>query len=220
MLRLAATALLALSASSSAWAADFGEPPAGEYRVDPTHANLIAFVDHLGFSDYLIRFTRFEADLDFDPDRPETMSVEARIDVSSLRTGYPRDDVDFDAEITGPDWLDAASHPHIMFRSTRVALTGPDTADVTGLLSLMGVEREIVLQVRFNGGYAGMPVYDPQGRIGFSATTSFNRSDFGFVMGLPTPDFNMGVGDGVEVRIELEMLGPPLPDTGEGEPGE
>ena len=217
MRHLAAAALLALLPASVGLAQDFGEPPAGRYQVDPTHANLIAFVDHLGFSDYLIRFTRFEADLDFDPADPEAMSVEARIDVSSLATGYPRDDTDFDAEITGPNWLDAASHPQISFHSTSVARTGPDTADVTGVLTLMGVEREIVLQVTYNGGYAGMPVYDPQGRIGFSATTSFNRSDFGFVMGLPTPEFNMGVGDAVEVRIELEMNGPPLPETG-GEP--
>lgn len=72
-----------------------------------------------------------------------------------------------------------------------------------------------MLAVTYNGGYAGMPVYDPQGRIGFSATTTFNRSDFGLVNGLPSPDFNIGVGDPVEVRIELEMLGPPLPDVDE-----
>lgn len=204
-----------LACPAGAVAQDFGEPPAGQYRVDPTHANLLVFVDHLGLSDYLIRFARFEAALDFDPEHPEAMSVSAQIDVSSLRTGYPRDDVDFDATITGPDWLDVGTHPHITFTSTAVHQTGANTADVTGQLSLLGVEREIVLAVTYNGGYAGMPVYDPQGRIGFSATTTFNRSDFGLVNGLPTPDFNIGVGDLVEVRIELEMLGPPLPDAGE-----
>jgi polyisoprenoid-binding protein YceI len=204
-----------LACPAGAVSQDFGDPPAGVYRVDPTHANLLAFVDHLGMSDYLIRFTRFDAELVFNPEHPDSMSVSAQIDVSSLRTGYPREDVDFDATITGPDWLDAGTHPYIIFTSTAVYQTGANTADVTGQLSLLGVEREVVLAVTYNGGYAGMPVYDPQGRIGFSATTTFNRSDFGLVNGLPTPDFNIGVGDPVEVRIELEMLGPPLPDAGE-----
>ncbi|WP_300545222.1 YceI family protein [Maricaulis sp.] len=132
---------------------------------------------------------------------------------ASLETHYPHDDIDFDAELIGPQWLDVAAYPAIRFASTDVTVTGERTAVVTGTLSFMGIEREVDLDVRYNGGYAGMPVYDPQARIGFSATAQFDRSDFGLDIGLPPPGSEFGVGDRVEIVIEAEMLGPPLAET-------
>ncbi|OLF77831.1 hypothetical protein AWH62_03935 [Maricaulis sp. W15] len=185
-------------------------PPAGEYTLDPAHGSVIVRVDHMGFSGYPIRFTRFDIQLDFNPQAPETMSVTASIDPASLETHYPGEDVDFDAVLTGPQWLDVESFPAIGFVSHSVELTGPDSADVTGTLSMMGFERTITLQVTYNGGYAGMAVYDPQARIGFSATAEFNRSDFGLAYGIPAEGSSFGVADRVTVSIEAELIGPPL----------
>jgi polyisoprenoid-binding protein YceI len=70
----------------------------------------------------------------------------------------------------------------------------------------------VVLAAVFNGGYRGHPM-DPKARIGFSATTSFNRSDFGMSYGIPEPSTTMGVSDSVKVTIEAEFSGPPLKDT-------
>ena len=47
-------------------------------------------------------------------------------------------------------------------------------------------------------------------RIGFSATGSLKRSDFGISFGVPQPGSNMGVGDRVDFQIETEFTGPPL----------
>lgn len=185
-------------------------PPAGEYRLDPTHGSVIVHANHMGFSSYPVRFTRFDVQLDFDPAAPETMSVEAEIDPASLVTHYPRDDVDFDAELTGPQWLDTGQYPAIRFVSHAVHLSGEKTAVVTGMLSFMGVERPVTLNVTYNGGYAGMTPYDPQARIGFSATAEFDRSDFGLVYGIPPEGSSFGVADRVTVSIEAELLGPPL----------
>lgn len=216
----AAAGLVALAVSAAGFAQDaamppMDPPPAGEYRLDPAHASIVFRVDHIGFSNYTMRFTRFDVDLDFDPAAPESMTVSAQIDPASLETDYPGEDVDFDAELTGPDWLNTAEYPAIRFVSTGVEPTGEDTAIVTGTLSLMGVERPVELDVRYNGGYAGMPELDPQGRIGFSATARFDRSDFGFVQGLPPEGTNFGVGDTVSVQIEAELLGPPLAGAAE-----
>ena len=64
----------------------------------------------------------------------------------------------------------------------RVERTGPNTANITGDLTLLGVTKPVTLEARFNGGYEGMPVYDPNGRVGFSAHGSFNRSEFGMTL--------------------------------------
>ena len=42
-------------------------PPAGAYRLDTAHSSLIVHVDHMGFSRYPVRFTRFDVEMDFDP---------------------------------------------------------------------------------------------------------------------------------------------------------
>jgi hypothetical protein len=57
---------------------------------------------------------------------------------------------------------------------------------------------------------------DPQARIGFSATGRLRRSEFGMSYGIPAPGTTMGVGDEVELRIECEFSGPPLPKQGGG----
>jgi polyisoprenoid-binding protein YceI len=86
-------------------------------------------------------------------------------------------------------------------------MTGPDTAKITGDLTLHGVTKPITLDAKFNGGYAGN-MYDPSARIGFSANGVFKRSDFGITIGIPAPGTNMGVFDDVSVAIETEFSGP------------
>ena len=184
--------------------------PAGDYKLDPAHANLEFKVNHLGFSHYTARFTDFDASLKFDPANPSASSVEATIDPKSLT--LPTPPAGFKDELTGKAWLDAAQYPAITFRSTKVEVTGASTAKVTGDFTLHGVTKPVVLDATFNGGYAGHPM-DPHARIGFSAHGVFKRSDFGIGFGVPAPGTTMGVSDEVDVSIEAEFSGPPLAKT-------
>ncbi|MGR4866770.1 YceI family protein [Caulobacter sp. LARHSG274] len=181
--------------------------PAGDYKLDKAHANLEFKVNHLGFSHYTARFSDFDASLKFDPANPAASSVEATIDPRSLE--LPTPPAGFKTELTGPQWLDAGKYPAITFRSTKVEVTGTNTAKITGDFTLHGVTKPVVLEATFNGGYAGHPM-DPHARIGFSAHGVFNRSEFGMGFGVPAPGTTMGVGDAVEVQIEAEFSGPPL----------
>lgn len=187
--------------------------PAGEYRLDPSHASLVFRVNHIGFSNYTARFTGLSATLALDPANPAAARVEATVDPSSLALDNPPPG--FSELILGPDWLDAGGHPEIMFRSTEIDLTAPDAARVSGELTLRGVTRSVDFAARFNGGYAGIAELDPQARIGFSAYGSFKRSDFGVSVGIPEPGSTLGVSDAVSFMIEAEFLGPPLAGAGE-----
>ena len=161
------------------------EAPAGIYTLDRNHASLHFRVNHLGFSRYTARFTRFDAELRLDPADPAAASVSATIDPSSIETDNPDPNYDFNAQLRGEAWLDSAQFPQITFRSTRVELTGPDTARITGALALHGVTLPVTLDATFNGGYAGHPL-DPAGaRIGFSARGTLERSRFGIAEGVP-----------------------------------
>ena len=186
-------------------------PPAGQYLLDPAHARLMFSVSHLGFSEYTAFFRTISAELSFDPTAPEAMLLAVKVDAASVETLYPDPAFDFNAVIAGETFLDAAKFPQMTFTSTKVRLTGPDQAAVTGDLTLHGVTKPITLRVHYNGGYAGHPL-DPSGaRIGFSAEGALFRSDFGVAFGIPAPGTMMGVGDLVAVRIEAEFVNPDAP---------
>jgi polyisoprenoid-binding protein YceI len=195
----AAAPVLALSQPAASTA------PAGLYKMDRAHTSVNFRVSHMGFSNYTARFTKVDGELNFDPANPAAMSVTARIDPASIQTNYPDKDYDFDADLRGKTFLDAAKFPQMTFKSTKVEPTGANTARVTGDLSMHGAAAPVVLDVTFNGGYAAMPM-DPSGaRIGFSAHGRLKRSAFGVSMGIPEPGSTMGVGDDVEIMIETEF---------------
>ncbi|MDX2141896.1 MAG: YceI family protein [Rhodospirillaceae bacterium] len=188
------------------------DAPAGVYKLDKTHASLIFRVSHMGFSNYTARFTRFDATLDLDPAKPAAARLTATVDAASLETDFPTPEiVDFNAELRGPQWLDAGKFPTMTYRSTAIEMTAPNAARIVGELTLRGVTKPVTLMAVFNGGYPGMAGLDPNARIGFSATGTLNRSDFGIAYGIPAPGSNMGVSDKVEIIIETEFNGPALP---------
>ena len=188
-------------------AQDLEPPVAGQYQLDLGHTRLLFRVSHLGFSNYTALFTDLSADLDFDPEAPESMAVAAKVRVSSLETHYPDPALDFNAVLTGPEFLDVGQFPDITFVSTKVARTGDTNAEVTGDLTLHGITKPVILAVTYNGGWKDMPL-DAGARIGFSATGSFNRSDFGVGFGVPAPGTTMGVSDKVEIILEAEFIKP------------
>ncbi len=181
--------------------------PSGTYTLDHAHADLTFRVVHMGFSHYTARFGKFDAKLQLDTAHPENSSVTATIDPASLELNNPPEG--FHAELIGPHWLDSGKFPQMTFKSTKVEMTGPDTAKITGAFSLHWITQPVVLEAKFNGGYPGFSM-DPHGRVGFSAHGELQRSAFGIAYGIPAKGSNLGVSDAVEIRIEAEFTGPPL----------
>lgn len=186
--------------AASAQVSPPGDMPAGSYTVDPTHASLTFKVNHFGLSNYTARFRHFDARIDFDPADVTKSKVTATIDTLSLQTDYPYPEkVDFNKEIgAGEKWLNGGKFPIITFTSTRLEKTGETTGKMHGDLTLLGMTRPVVLDVTFNGGYPKHPM-SGQPIMGFSATGSLKRSDFGFTTFVPA------IGDEVTVIIEAEF---------------
>jgi polyisoprenoid-binding protein YceI len=188
--------------------APMAAPPAGAYKLDKSHASLVLRASHMGFSTYTTRFSRFDADLTFDPRNLSASKVVTTIDASSFEMdAAPQMCLDI---MKGSQMLDTAKFPQIVFKSEGIRVTGAKSMQISGNLTLHGVTRPIVLAATYNGGYAGMPNMDPKARVGFSAHGSFKRSDFGIAYGVPAPGTTLGVGDLIDFSIEAEFTGPPL----------
>ncbi len=178
--------------------------PAGAYTLDKPHSNLIVRVSHLGYSQFTARLETWDATINLDPANPENSNINVTIDPRSIASDNPPAGF---IDIMRNDFLKSREFPQVTFQSTAVEQTGPNTARVTGNLTLLGVTHPVTLDARFNGGYEGMQL-DPHARIGLSAHGTFNRSEFGMAYGIPPEGTNMGVSDTVELIIETEFNGP------------
>lgn len=211
-------AVLALAAAAPGAAADGNAPkdvpvqstapvPKGDYTIDKSHTSLLFRVSHLGFSTYTGRFTRVDAELQFNPVNIAASRVNVRIDPRSIEADNAPSG--FLQALAGDQWLDAEHFPELTFRSQSVEVTGANSFRIHGQLTLHGVTKPLVLEAKYNGGYAGH-TYEPQARAGFSAQGTLKRSDFGVSYGIPDPGSSFGVGDEVAVILETEFSGPAL----------
>jgi polyisoprenoid-binding protein YceI len=173
---------------------DYSLAPAGEYAIDPAHTRITWKLSHLGTSFYNGWFAKFDAKLNFNPAAPEKSELEASVDTASVFTLDPK----FNVEIASAKFLDASKTPVIAFKATELAKTGPNTGTMTGDLTLHGVTKPVTFDVTFIGGMQS-PMKNAY-VIGFSATTTFKRSDFGI-----TEYLNFGLGDEITVTVDTEF---------------
>lgn len=96
-------------------------------------------------------------------------------------------------ELKGAEWLDAKAFPQIRFKASRVTVTGPSEAKVTGELTLHGVTKPVTLIAKLHG--AGVNPLNKKVTVGFDLTGSIRRSDFGVKTYLPL------IGDEVDIEI-------------------
>lgn len=183
------------------------EAPTGEYALDRTHASLTIRANHLGLSQYTLRFTDLDATLNFNAEAPEQSTLTATAKVNSLETDFPGEQ-NFDAELQNSDWLDGANHPEITFRSTSIERTGPNTGRMTGDLTMKGQTHPATFDITYNASYAQHPFGRPLSLIGFSARGTVSRSQFGVSALVPAAGTSMGISDAVEVIIEAEFTRP------------
>ena len=200
MIRTIFAAALTVAVAQAAVATtpiDMPPAPAGIYVTDPAHTSLTWSLDHSGLSHWTARFVGARAVLDWRPEDPAASTLIVDIDPLSLRTDFPfPEETDFDGMIaTSEDFL--AGKP-IRFVSTSVEVTGERTGLVHGDLTLRGVSRPVTLEVVFNGSMAEHP-FSHEAKVGFSATTRFQRSDWGLEMLVPF------IGDTIDVTIETQM---------------
>jgi polyisoprenoid-binding protein YceI len=208
--RVAATGLLAgLLASIATMPAAAADTR--EYRLDPVHTRIAFLVDHAGFSRAIGTISGTEGRLFFgdDEDAPWAgASVEADIPVTALSLGDP----DWDRATLARSLLDGEAHPRARFRSTSVEPLGPDRARIHGELTLRGATRAVVLDARLNGARRNPLTF--RRTVGFSATTTLRRADFGITA---WPNV---IGAEVEVMIELEATAARRGERGEAEAGD
>jgi polyisoprenoid-binding protein YceI len=165
---------------------------AQRYDLDPSHSQILFSYDHLGYSTSYGMFSGFEGRILFDADAPDASSVEVSFPVTTMLTGWEERFQHF----MSPDFFGATDEEMVTFVSTSIEVTGENTARITGDLTLNDVTKEVVLDATLNA--SGTHPMMQTEWLGFHATTTLKRSDFG--LGLFAP----AIGDDVAVEISIE----------------
>jgi polyisoprenoid-binding protein YceI len=185
-LRLLAIAGLLGAAASSVQATPV------TYRLDPAHTMVLFSWNHFGFSNPTANLGLGKGTLVYDAQSPAKSTVEVTLPLSGLDTHVTA----LDTHLKEPDFFDADKFPTATFKSTKVQPLGGDKFTVTGDLTVHGITKSIVLDATLNK-VGPHPMTNAQS-IGFDATGSLKRSDFGVAKYVPN------VSDEITIRITTE----------------
>lgn len=168
----------------------FGAPQ--KYVFEQNHTTITWKANHFGFSNPSGKLMDVKGNLILDEENPQKSKVEVEVNPASIVTGIAK----FDEHLKSADFLNVANFSKATFKSNKVVLLDKNRAKVSGILTLLGVSKNVTLDVVLNK--IGENPMNKIQTAGFSAKTTIKRSDFGINYALPA------VSDEVEILIEAE----------------
>ncbi|MGD0686742.1 MAG: YceI family protein [Streptosporangiaceae bacterium] len=175
-------------------------PPTGIFEIDPVHTFVTFRAQHLIVGRVQGRFETVSGTVTVDENVLDS-HVEVVIDAASVATQFPmRDD-----DLRSSNFLDVANYPNLTFESTGITELPSGQWSITGDLTIKGVTVATALTVEFGGAVA-----DPFGnlRLGFHATTTISRRDFGILHQLEDHSGSLHVARDVTIEIDAEAVHP------------
>jgi polyisoprenoid-binding protein YceI len=152
-------------------------------------------------------FKDVHGSLQFDPDHPTSLAVEAVIQADKLWTGEPQRDT----HLKSADFLDVAGQPTITFKSSGSVAVGTNDYQLSGALTIRGISRPVALNMHYLGKWR-TPYWTDAGergpvtRVGFTGETRINRHDFHVDWNGQLESSGVVVGDDVVINIDVEAL--------------
>lgn len=173
-----------------------GQYLAGTWAIDPIHSYIGFVIRHLMVNKIRGQFEQVTGEI-ITGERIEDSAVNATVDVASIHTNNEQRN----EHLRSADFFDENQYPTIAFTSTRFHREG-DTLLVDGTLTMHGVAIAITLS-------SGLPEFGgpgPEGKlvVGFSATGSINRSEFGLGFNVPMHRGGFMLGEEVQLVLEIE----------------
>lgn len=167
--------------------------------IDNSHSHVHFTARHMMISKVRGSFETFSGTVEFDEETPANSSVDVQIEAASIQTR----DAKRDGHLTSPDFLDAANHPYLTFKSKSIRVIDETHGEIVGDLTVRGVTREVVLETEYNGQSKA-----PWGSTsaGFSASTKLNRKDWGLNWNVALETGGVLVGEEIQIDIELEIV--------------
>lgn len=170
---------------------------AADYAVDPAHTQAEFTVTHLAISHVRGQIPLVSGTVVIGANELPT-AINATLSVKDIDTH----DAGRDKDMRSPDWFDTDKYPTMTFVAKKISGT-PQSFTVTGDLTFHGVTKPVTLAAKEEG-----RMTDQRGRthIGYTATTTVDRRDWGLNWGKTTPGGALIAGNDVSINLNVEAV--------------
>jgi polyisoprenoid-binding protein YceI len=138
------------------------------------------------------KFKKFDAQVAFDPKKPEAAKIGFTIDLASVSLGA----AETEAEVVKPDWFNTKAFPQATFQSGAVKGLGGGKFEVAGKLAIKGATKDVVV-----------PVQVTQAGPNTTASGSFTIKRLDFKIGDGDWKDTSMVANDVVVKFKLVLTG-------------
>ena len=183
----------ALAAASFAALVVAPTPALAQQKLDAAKSEMLFVSKQMGVP-VEGRFRKFDAQIAFDPKKPEAGKVAFTIDMGSATMGAPESD----AEMPKAVWFNAVKFPQATFQSSAIKAVGAGRFEVAGKLSIKGSSRDVVV-----------PVALTQAGGSTTATGAFAIKRLEFKIGEGDWADTSMVANDVQMKFKLNLSGVP-----------
>lgn len=183
----------ALAAASFAALVVAPTPALAQQKLDAARSEMLFVSKQMGVP-VEGRFRKFDAQIAFDPKKPEAGKVAFTIDMGSATFGSPEVDV----ELPKATWFNVSKFPQATFQSSAIKAVGAGKFEVAGKLSIKGSSRDVVV-----------PVALTQAGGSTTATGAFAIKRLEFKIGEGDWADTSMVANDVQVKFKLNLSGVP-----------
>jgi polyisoprenoid-binding protein YceI len=138
------------------------------------------------------RFKKFDAQIAFDPSKPQSGKIAFTIDIASVTLGSPEPD----AELPKAPWFNTAKFPQATFQSSSIKGLGGGKFEVSGKLAIKGNTQDAVI-----------PVTLVQAGPSTTASGVFTIKRLSYKIGENEWADTAMVADDVQVKFKLTLTG-------------
>ena len=168
------------------------------WNIDKGHSSVNFQIRHF-VSKVRGAFADFKGTITADPESWDKAQIDVEISTPSITTHNDRRD----ADLRSPNFFAVDTFPTITFKSTKIERKGDD-AKIYGNLTMRGVTKAVVLDGHFNGIQKGSG--QATDRVGFDASTTINRLDYGVKWNRVVEGGGVTLGDEVKIEINVEAV--------------
>ena len=161
------------------------------YEFDAGHSRIWFDVNHQGYSIMRGLFRDFGGTFNYDASDPTASSLDITIDAASINMFHDG----LNDHLKRDDFFGVETNPTLHFVSTGIASSGDNQFVMQGDLTILGETNSVSLEVVQNQFGQTRNGAD---KVGFSASTSLDRTDYGMTFGVP----NIGADVSISIQIE------------------
>ncbi|MFC4502064.1 MULTISPECIES: YceI family protein [Streptomyces] len=171
----------------------------GEYTIDPAHTTIGFVARHAMVTNVKGKFDDFTGSLHLDGSDPAKSTATLDVTMESIDTGS----ADRDGHLKSADFFKTDEFPTMTFRSTSAEALGGDDYRVTGDLTILGVTKELTIDLEFNGS-----AKDPFGneRVGFEGKAEILRSEWGLTWNAALETGGVLVSDKIKLNFDISAI--------------